>query len=287
MTSIATPAAATERLLTPDEAAQFHEDGYVVKRGLFSAGELRPLQDELDRHPDIRGSQSSIPDLEGKLWKVTIWCEQNDTYAGKLPRLARMVDNTSLLLGEESYFWHIKLVRKSDDVPGAVDWHQGYAYWYDDCVYPNTVTCSVALDSNNLENGCLKVVKGSHKLGRIDMVDVGGAHVADPVRTAQILDRLEVVPCEMEAGDAVFFHANMLHGSLPNSTSRPRTLMHCVYNARSNEPVDPSKSPHRAYRPTEKLPDDTLARGDYDTVFEKHTFFAPEQLNSVGGTQVF
>jgi ectoine hydroxylase len=287
MTSIDTVRTSSRRLLTEDQVASFHEDGFVIMRNLFTAEELLPLQLELNADPDIRGSQSSIPDLDGKLWKVTIWNEQNDTYAGKLPRLERMLDNTATLLGEESYFWHIKLVRKSNDIPGAVDWHQGYAYWYDDCVYPNTITCSVALDSNNLENGCLNVVRGSHKLGRIDMVDVGGAHVADPVRTKEILDRLEVVACELEAGDAVFFHANMLHGSIPNSTGTPRTLMHCVYNARSNPPVDESKSPHRAYRRTEKLPDDTLLRRDFDTVFEKHTFFAPEQLNSVGGTQVF
>jgi ectoine hydroxylase len=275
------------RMLTDAEIDQYYEDGFVVKRGLFSAEELRPLQNELTADPDIRGSQSSIPDLNGELWKVTIWTEQNDTYAGKLPRLNRMLNNTAALLGEESYFWHIKLVRKSNDIPGAVDWHQGYAYWYDDCVFPNTVTCSVALDSNNLSNGCLNVVRGSHKLGRIDMVDVGGAHVADPVRTQEILNRLEVVPCEMEAGDAVFFHANMLHGSLPNTSDTPRTLMHCVYNAKSNTPWNPANSPHRVYRKTEPLPDDTLLRNDYDTVFEKHTFFAPEQLNSVGGQQVF
>jgi hypothetical protein len=275
------------RMLNDAEIDQFHEDGYVIKRGLFDAAELLPLQNELNSDPDIHGSQSSIPDLQGKLWKVTIWTEQNDTYAGKLPRLNRMLNNSAALLGEESYFWHIKLVRKSNDIPGAVDWHQGYAYWYDDCVFPNIVTCSVALDSNNLRNGCLNVVKGSHRLGRIDMVDVGGAHVADPERTQEIIDRLEVVACEMEAGDAVFFHANMLHGSLPNTTDTPRTLMHCVYNARSNTPWNPANSPHRVYRKTEPLPDDTLRRGDFDTVFEKHTFFAPEQLNSVGGQQVF
>ncbi|GAA2581543.1 phytanoyl-CoA dioxygenase family protein [Actinomadura fulvescens] len=287
MTTI-TPVRTSSRLLLTDaEVDQFQRDGYVVKRGLFSEEELRPLQEELERDPNIRGSQSSIPDLEGKLWKVTIWNEQNDTYAGKLPRLERMLDNTALLAGEETYFWHIKLVRKSNDIPGTVDWHQGYAYWYDDCLYPNTITCSVAVDSNNLRNGCLNVVKGSHHMGRIDMVDVGGSHVADPERVQHILDTHEAVACELEAGDAVFFHANMLHGSLPNTTDTPRTLMHCVYNARSNQPVEPEKSPHRAYRETVKLPDGTLLDGDYDTVFEKHTFFAPEKLNSVGGQQVF
>jgi ectoine hydroxylase len=279
--------AGDQRILTDDEIARFHEDGFVIKRALFAAEELWPLQDELRGDPDIRGSQSNIPDLNGELWKVSIWNELNDTYAGKLPRLARMLDNTSLILGEESYFWHIKLVRKSNDIPGTVDWHQGYAYWYDDCVFPNIVTCSVALDPNTLANGCLNVVKGSHRLGRIDMIDVGGAHIADPARTKEILSRLEVVACELGAGDAVFFHANMLHGSLPNTTSTPRTLMHCVYNAKSNTVCDPTKSPHRAYHRTEPLPDDTLLRSDFDTVFEKHTFFAPELLNSVGGTQVF
>jgi hypothetical protein len=202
--TIETQQITSQRLLTPEEVVRFHIDGYVIKRGLFSQNELWPLQQELEQDPEIRGSQSSIPDLKGDLWKVSIWNELNDTYAGKLPRLERMLDNATLLLDEESYFWHIKLVRKSNDIPGAVDWHQGYAYWYDDCVYPNIVTCSVALDSNNLENGCLNVVKGSHKLGRIDMVDVGGAHVADPVRTEQIIDRLGAVPCELEAGAAEY-----------------------------------------------------------------------------------
>lgn len=287
MTQTESARALDPRILSKDEIAQFQEDGFIVKRGLFGAKELLPLQEELEGDPDIRGSQASIPDLQGKLWKVSIWNELNDTYAGKLPRLARMLDNTSLLLGEESYFWHIKLVRKSNDIPGAVDWHQGYAYWYDDCIFPNTVTCSVALDSNNLENGCLNVVKGSHRAGRIDMIDVGGAHIADPVRAREVIDRLEVVSCEMEAGDAVFFHANMLHGSVPNTTDTPRTLMHCVYNAKSNTVWNPEIAPHRVYRKTEPLADDTLERGDFDTVFEKHTFFDPAMLNSVGGTQVF
>ena len=78
-------------------------------------------------------------------------------------------------------------------------------------------SCMVALDRATTANGCLKVVRRSHKLGRIlheepspELAKRGGAQSrADPERLAAVLGRPEheVVMVEMEPGDACFLCA--------------------------------------------------------------------------------
>ena len=49
-----------------------------------------------------------------------------------------------------------------------VKWHQDYGYWYSTELYPNMASCMVAVDCAHEYNGALNVLKGSHKLGRLD-----------------------------------------------------------------------------------------------------------------------
>jgi hypothetical protein len=80
----------------------------------------------------------------------------------------------------------------------------------------------------------------------------------------RILASHERVACEMAPGDAVFFHANTLHASGANSSDRPRTLLHCSYNAIANAPYIAGQE-HHAFRPLEVLPDTALRNRAYDS----------------------
>ena len=60
-------------------------------------------------------------------------------------------------------------------------------------------------------NGCLQVLSGSHRLGRIDHVTFGKQAKADPERLEEAKKAFELVHVEMEPGDALFFHCNLLH----------------------------------------------------------------------------
>jgi len=64
----------------------------------------------------------------------------------------------------------------------------------------------IATTEANQENGCLQVMKGSHKMGRVN----------------HALACMEHVYVELEAGDALFFHSNLLHRSEANLSEKPR-----------------------------------------------------------------
>jgi ectoine hydroxylase-related dioxygenase (phytanoyl-CoA dioxygenase family) len=92
-------------------------------------------------------------------------------------------------------------------------WHQDYGYWYENGVVPDLV--SVHCGGSGHANGCLQVLRGSHLCGRVDHV-TGDQSGADPERVAEIARRLPGVHAEMEPGDTLFFHANLLHRSDQN-----------------------------------------------------------------------
>ena len=68
--------------------------------------------------------------------------------------------------------------------------------------------------------------------------------------------RLELVYVEMEPGDALFFHANLLHRSDQNKSDKPRWAMICCYNAARNNPY--KEHHHPRYTPLNKVPDSAI-----------------------------
>jgi len=97
----------------------------------------------------------------------------------------------------------------------------------------------IALDHTTLENGCLKVLKGSHKLGRIDHSVIEGQQVgADLTRVSEAEKHLETIPVLMDPGDALFFHSNLLHRSDQNNSPDRRWTLICCYNRSNNRSFD-------------------------------------------------
>jgi len=143
---------------------------------------------------------------------------------------------------------------KDARVGGAWAWHQDYGYWYQNGVlFPDLVSVFIALDPCTPANGCLQVIPGSHRLGRIDHVLTGEQAGADPERVERVLERLPLVHVEMRPGDALFFHPNLLHRSDRNTSPEPRWSMICCYNARKNDPY--RESHHPRYTPLVKVDD--------------------------------
>jgi ectoine hydroxylase len=96
-------------------------------------------------------------------------------------RCESVVNTAEKLLGGEVYHYHSKMIMKDPKVGGAWTWHQDYGYWYQNGVlFPLLCGASIAVDAATRENGCLQVVRGSHRLGRIDHVltgDQAGAEI--------------------------------------------------------------------------------------------------------------
>ena len=204
-------------VVSDDQVRRFQEDGYFIVDRLFAAEEIELLR-KIARlqHSDDRHA-ASRRDGQGGAIQLTVDNELGDDIASAFVRCRRIVDTMERLLGGEVYHYHHKMIFKEPRTGGAWEWHQDYGYWYHNgCLFPQLASCLIAVDRATRENGCLQVLKGSHRLGRIDHGKVGDQTGADMEHVSAALERLERVYCEMEPGSAIFFHCNLLHCSAQN-----------------------------------------------------------------------
>ena len=243
--------------LNDAQLREYEANGFALAKGMFDEEEtgllLRAAREdrELDRHSFGRG------DGEGGRVRLSLWNHPGDTLYGMFARCESIVDSAEKLLGGEVYHYHSKMIMKDAKVGGAWTWHQDYGYWYQNGVLAPLLTSAfIAVDPATRENGCLQVIRGSHQLGRIDHVLTGEQAGADQERVREVLKRMELVYVEMEPGDTLFFHCNLLHRSDQNHSDKPRWSMICCYNAARNDPY--KESHHPRYTPLHKVPDSAI-----------------------------
>jgi ectoine hydroxylase len=225
----------------------YHRDGFTVIPSLFSQHELAPLIDHL-RTGQAKHDTFGVPDQDGGTAELMVWSTCGNDLIGVLPRLARMVDIAGLAVGERVDHWHSKIVLKEPGRIGSWDWHQDYGHWYSEgCLAPQMMSIGVAIDPMHARNGPLKVVPGSHHLGRIDHIPIGKSNGADPQHVQRALERLGTYECHLATGDAIAFHANTLHSSAANTSDEPRSFLISSYNAASNRPWRPKISGHEGH----------------------------------------
>lgn len=243
--------------LTAAQLQQFQEDGYIVLPNLFDAEEISLLLREAEGDTSVAADALSRNDGEGGITKLRVWNEEGDDLYGLVARSPRLVHTMEQLLGDEVYFYHSKLNLKEPFTGGAWAWHQDYGYWYNNgCLYPDMGSCMIALDRATRQNGCLQVLKGSHRMGRMDHVKVGDQTGADPDRVEQAIKVCELIYVEKEPGTTLFFHSNLLHRSDQNRSPDRRWVYICCYNTKHNNPYKVHHHPQ--YHPLQRVSDNAI-----------------------------
>ena len=217
---------------------QFLDDGYLLLRGLFEPEEMELLLAISKADKALADGAVSRADGSGGTSRLAVRNDLDDsTVYSAIVRSHRVAGTMAELLRDEVYHYHHKMMLKEPRVGGAWQWHQDYGYWYNNgCLYPDMASCLIAVDTATRENGCLQVIRGSHKIGRVEHGPVGDQTGADLRRVEAALERLELVYCEMDPGDALFFHGNLLHRSEQNTSESPRWSLICCYNTKHNDP---------------------------------------------------
>ena len=217
--------------LAPAQLHSFWRNGYLVVEDLFD----RPTLAELRRHYETVCQQArasgefgnfadqSATDSEAhEVMTVNQVCERN-IFFNQLLYDARILDIVEDLMGPNIQLFHDFLLRKPAGYGGAVFWHQDNQAWQS--MPPNNITCWIALDDADAQNGALHYIPGSHRQtlgletdaeGRLKGIDAlvaqGEAHLA-----------------EVKAGGAVFHHCLTLHHSAPNATERIRRAHSIIF----------------------------------------------------------
>jgi ectoine hydroxylase-related dioxygenase (phytanoyl-CoA dioxygenase family) len=226
-------------VLNAQQKEQYERDGYLVVPAFFNPEQIVLLFELATGDQVMRSNAFDLNDQSGKSTKLTLWFTPGDDTYGLLVRSESVVAAVQSLLGPgEVCHFHSKLMQKEPKVGGAWEWHQDYGYWYKNgFLYPDAmISVMLALTEATPANGCLQVLKGSHKMGRLEHLFAGEQQGADMPFVEEALKRCERVNVVLKPGDVLIFHSNLLHMSDANLSDTARWSLISAYNLSYNKP---------------------------------------------------
>jgi phytanoyl-CoA hydroxylase len=222
-------------LLQPEQVAAYARDGYLVLPQVLTEAELLPLEVVFERfiHGEVGGMGRDFCDMSGPYGRAF---EDFNLVNAVLPRVYQpsLVDNiferraTSIaqqLIGEDAVIDYDQFLAKRPRRPGAVfAWHQDLGYWPSGTPDTRTVTCSLALDDANPDNGCLRVVPGSHTEAKLRPHRPSAWSTSPELRaeahtlTVELGEDDQVVALPVRRGSITVHNERIVHGSSGNQT---------------------------------------------------------------------
>ena len=138
-------------MLTEEQIEQYFEDGYVIPDFRLPDETIVAIQNRhanlLEQYPEFRDYCPAIL--------------QYDEEFAEFCRNEYLLDMVEQLIGPDIALWNSSFFAKPAGNGKATPWHQDGEYWP---IRPlATCTAWVAVDDATRENGCLRIIKGSHK----------------------------------------------------------------------------------------------------------------------------
>jgi phytanoyl-CoA hydroxylase len=213
---------------TNSVSTQFARDGYYVTDRLFTAEEARQWKQECRRVLDAEAAAALDRDAPRPQFLQTgvyVGLSVASPLCRQFARDPRLLDALEPVIGPNITFWSDKVVFKAEETTASTPWHQDWPYW-EGC---HKINAWVALDDATPDNGCLKLVRGSHRAALAhDAKAPRGEGFTNRVDTNQV-DESQVISAPVPAGAVVIFHDLTLHASHPNTSHRDRWAVIATY----------------------------------------------------------
>jgi ectoine hydroxylase-related dioxygenase (phytanoyl-CoA dioxygenase family) len=231
--------------LTREQIDSFHENGFCRLDQVYAPDELGRMSEELDYVIQNFASWSAAwrgpwrekyMDQEEDQKATLVAIHELQHYSAAWTRAfttPRLVDPLSQLLDSECVeLHHVTLHAKPPDAGAPFPMHQDLPFYpHSDGRYLDTL---VHLDDADERSGCIKFLRGSHKLGPLQHIT--GPETAPHLPTDQY--RLEdAVSLPAKAGDVVVFSIWTIHGSNMNHSGRWRRLVRMGFRDPHNAQV--------------------------------------------------
>ncbi|EEF57044.1 Phytanoyl-CoA dioxygenase [Pedosphaera parvula Ellin514] len=232
-----------KKILSDAQVAAFERDGYILVTSLFDEAEADILRKTAKADAAFQKNTYDLKDGEGGATKLALWNKAGENVYGTVARCPRIVDSMEQLLGDEVYHYHSKMSIKEPFTGGAWSWHQDYGYWYmNGCLYPDMASAFVAVDPNTKENGCLQVLKGSHKMGRVEHGKFGDQTGADPERVEAARQRHGSGLCRNESGRCPLLSLKYIAPFRPEQISEPALVTHLLLQHQAQQSLQAQPS---------------------------------------------
>ena len=230
-----------ETTVTDEQVAFYNENGYLKFGRIFTERELYRLRDYVDEMiaalPEgSRPEGMNVPHFE-------------HPFLFNYLAHPRVLDVIERFIGPDIVLWASHFISKRSDDGLAVPWHQDGVYWGDRLEPMHVITMWLAVDESAVENGCMRVIAGSHRRRdlRYEAVEGEGYLFGSEV-IGEDMDPAKIVDLELEVGECHFHDAFTIHGSNPNTSQKRRcgyTMRYIPADVRWNDPR--LKRDHRIY----------------------------------------
>jgi chlorinating enzyme len=208
--------------LSASELRHYQQQGFIVPQFRLSEERVGQLREALDRviadNPDRRPEQLVSVHISGKNAEGVTG---HDAFM-QIAQDSEIVDMVSQVIGPDVILWGCQSFCKPAGDGMEVPWHQDGHYWP---IRPlATCTVWIAIDDSVVENGCLRVVPGSHREQELfDHLKEDRDDIVLNQRVADgIFNESDAVDVELEAGQMSLHDVYMIHGSNPNRSTRRR-----------------------------------------------------------------
>jgi phytanoyl-CoA hydroxylase len=204
----------------------FTTDGFFVAPDVFTAAEC----DDITAHVEQAAFELALGETDdGPLSYRPMMHLASPalTAVAADPRWAPIV-LPLLGTGDARLYWE-QAVAKPPQARTELPWHQDNGYT--PLLPEEYVTCWLALDDAEVDNGCLWVIPGSHRRGTVRHHNGTG-----PFRVGHDGPAADGVPVPVRRGSVLVFSSLLMHRSGPNTTDRPRRawiIQYCGAQARS------------------------------------------------------
>jgi ectoine hydroxylase-related dioxygenase (phytanoyl-CoA dioxygenase family) len=242
------------RMSPAEQKAFYEEQGYIVHPELLSRDELTVLRAALAEVLDEANGLTENTDKfsvkrgdDGQYHVRRIFNPiKQHTAFNDLLYHPRILDAVEALIGPNIQLHHTKLNLKPPSSPEArFEWHQDYPF------FPHSnydlLAVLVHLDDATRDNGCLRIIPGSHKHGpQLHVFASDGAFSSQLEDKAVLGDESTWHYAECPAGGVEIHHCNMLHSSTANLGARPRSVLIFQLRAADNAQLGGSAGAHGA-----------------------------------------
>lgn len=206
---------------TPFSLEKFHEVGF--------SGPVQALSlEEADRYYQLFFDTLGMSKYEPGPTKANMsaW-HQRHRWAYELATHLNILDPIQRILGDNVVLWAMHFWYKEPGNGKFIPWHQDINYWPMEPAI--NATAWVTLGYSVVENGCLRLLPGTHRQ-RTEHVDLGDAASAfQQGIDEKLIDESKVVDMEMTPGQVVYFNEATFHGSKPNTSAIPRVAFSLRY----------------------------------------------------------
>jgi ectoine hydroxylase-related dioxygenase (phytanoyl-CoA dioxygenase family) len=221
-------------MLTAQQVQDYRRDGYTLyHQQVFAPERLEQLASIFEEHLAQKGSKLS---------------DELDTPHFRDPRLLEfllsreVLDLVEPITGPDIVLWSSHFICKDPYTGRATPWHEDSALWkgrvdnYDDIV-----TVWLALDRSTRQNGCMRVIPGTHRNGFSQYIAADSSQNTFNTQIAAV-DTTTAVDFELERGECSLHDSRIVHGAEANTSPNRR----CGYTMRylpASTRVIPERNP--------------------------------------------